>query len=180
MRSKTSRWVTASDYRAGSSTGARISTGRFGPTSPKGGFGSSVYDASKAIGRYYGYDPESYYRERFFGQSSDSSRWRYDLNKHLIGRDYHKTGRYVPSWLPRFPKKKWSTKTIRSDLQEGTEFQRGQFRYWSKKRDFSSRKRFYSTRPNICDRCRCSNRKSYKVRRGPNAYYKYYRSNRLH
>ncbi len=164
------KWMSPRDQRSGSSAGARVSSGRFSPTSPKGGFGSSIYDASKAIGRYYGYDPESYYKQRLFGNTPADVRWRYELNKHLIGRDYHKKRNVSFTWQPRFPKKKY-VEPYDSYLQKSSKFRGSKLRSWTKGRGTCSCKRWKRTWADKCNRQFCSNRMPPKVYRNSNAYY---------
>ncbi len=151
------RWWTPTSQRSSASTGARISPGKFSPTSPKGGFGTNVYEAARYIDEQYGSNYEKYYRQRLLGKSPDDARWRYDLNKHLIGRDYHKTGSYVPSWLPRFPKKKWP-KTSSPYIQENNKFRSGQLRSGIQQPGISDRSRFGGYWPNLSNRRKLSNR----------------------
>ena len=117
--------MTANNQRSSGSTGARISTGKFSPSSPKGGFGSSLYEAIRAIDDTYGYRSESYYRQRLFGNKASDIRWRYDLNKKIIGRPDYQSRVSFP-WLPRFPKKKW-TKTTGKDFQENSKVRTSKF-----------------------------------------------------
>ncbi len=137
-------WFQTQRNRSSASTGARVSPSKFSPTSPKGGFGSSVYEAGRYLDDRYGYRTESYYRQRLFGNSPADVRWRYDVNKRIIGRPDYKS-RVSFSWQPRFPKKSWKqSRKSYSKLQE---------RDLSSKRQF--RGRFYN-RPD-CPRCRqCS------------------------
>ncbi len=76
-------WWTAQKARSSASTGARVSPGQFSPTSPKGGFGTNIYEAARYIDERYGRRAESYYKQRLLGNSPADIRWRYDLNKHL-------------------------------------------------------------------------------------------------
>ncbi len=144
-------WWTPKSQRSSASTGARVSPGKFSPTSPKGGFGSSVYEAARYIDEQYGYNSEAYYKSRLFGNSPDDIRWRYDLNKHLIGRDYHKSSNVSFTWQPRFPKKKY--KTSYKQFHKKAVPSRRQFCRW-----------VYS-RPNRTWRRQCSSRPDYRYRR---------------
>ncbi len=104
MKSKTRRSKYAyvpSRFKQGSSTGARISTGRPGLTSPRGGFYQSAYEAGKSIASYYGYDPERYVKDRLTSPKHKYADWR---NKYLLGRKHYNHNASFP-WLPRFPKK---------------------------------------------------------------------------
>ncbi len=94
-------WMSPYKSRSSASTGARVSPSKFSPTSPKGGFGSNVYEGARYLDETYGRRYESYYRQRLFGKNPDDFRWRYDLNKRLIGRpDYKSRASYV--WQPRW------------------------------------------------------------------------------
>ncbi len=105
---KTSRWVIANDYTKSSpSTGTRIHTKRFSPTSPRGGFYSGAYDAARQVAAYYGYDPEEYVREQL-GPKYHHRNWDW-YKKNILGRKHYKHNASFP-WLPRFPKKQYSSK----------------------------------------------------------------------
>ncbi len=120
---------TSQKPRSSASTGARVSPGKFSPTSPKGGFGSTAYEGVRYLDERYGYNVEKYFKTRLFGHEPGDFRWRYDLNKRLIGRPDYRT-QYVPSWLPRFPKKKFWSETNNKDIQENTQLQKREFWSW--------------------------------------------------
>jgi len=152
---KKSQWVTAQRPKISTSAGARIGTGRFSPTSPKGGFAGSAYSGMRELGRYYNYDPETYYGQRLTGSSPDDVRWRYDLNKRLIGRPDYKSRASFP-WLPRFPKQKW-TKTSRKDVQKNPQFPGSKPGKWIHKFRSSKRHRRYKSWPKFQYRRRRTN-----------------------
>ncbi len=133
------KWMTPSRSRSSASTGARVSASKFSPTSPKGGFGTNVYEGVRYLDENYGYRTESYYKQRLLGQTPSDYKWRYDLNKHLIGRDYHRNGNVSFPWLPRFPKKKYRSPTTSRDFQEGPKLSRGQSARWLYQRATSGR-----------------------------------------
>ncbi len=166
MKYKTKPWMTPYEGRRQSSTGTRVSGGRFSPYSPKGGFADPVFQGVREAGRrYFNYDPIDYYEKRLFDTDPDSVRWRYDLNKHLIGRDYHKSGRYVPSWLPRFPKKKY-TSPSEAYLQKGTKFRQRELQFGVYQRPVVSRRGWGNFESNYEHRWQCSNRCHCKILRG--------------
>ncbi len=149
--------MTKSDRRTGGSTGTRISTGRFSPSSPKGGFGDPVYQTAKNIGQYFGYDPEGYYKQRLFGSSRADKQWRYDLAHHLLGRPTWKNRVWLQEIFPTFGKKKWP-ETLRKDLQKGN--QRGTSKLHSRfpERLIRGRNRRNCYWSNYSHRWECSNR----------------------
>ncbi len=154
--------------RSSASTGARISPSRFSPTSPKGGFVSSGFDAARYVDENYGYRTESYYRKRLLGKEASDYQWRYDLNKHLIGRDYHWKPRYEA--FPTYGKKKW-IKTAQKNIQKGTKFRGGKFRSWTKRRGIRKWCRQCRYWTNKWNRCNCSyRRKSYFPRSSISRY----------
>ncbi len=160
---------TKDNQRSSASTGARISPGKFSPTSPKGGFVSSIYEGARYYDANYGYNAEGYYRKRLFGNEPDDVRWRYDFNKRLIGRPDYKSRATFP-WQPRYPKQKYSTSY--SELQKGNKRGPG-FGSSSYKQSSTNRRGegFCSSRSNQRNRCRCPNWVYYKIHRYP------YRSN---
>ncbi len=153
-------WTPPQKQRSQASTGARISTSKFSPASPKGGFGSNVYEGARYLDETYGRRTESYYRQRLFGNNADDFRWRYDLNKHLIGRDYHKSGNASFPWLPRFPKQKYTSPSPKF-LQESTKVRPSEFRSGFQQYVSNPRFRWNNSKTNIkyrrtgTNRCRC-------------------------
>ncbi len=151
-------WYQKNKARSSASTGARISTGKFSPTSPKGGFGTNVYEGVRYLDERYGSGYERYYRQRLFGKNPDDYRWRYDVNKRLIGRPDYK-GRVSFPWLPRWQKKKYQTSY--SKFQKSSVFRRRKFQSRFYKRSNSCRSRFN----------RCWTDRSYRY---SSSYRKYY------
>ncbi len=158
-------WMTPSEgRRQGTSTGTRVSSGRFSPYSPKGGFADPIYQGGRYIAKeYFDYDPLEYYEQRLFGDSPDDVTWRYDLNKHIIGRDYHQKGNYVPSWLPRFPKKGYESPY--TELQESSQYGIGKFQRRVSTRTSSKWKRPKYQQADICNRRGCACRQYNKIYR---------------
>ncbi len=151
-----SRWVTAKKHRSQSSTGARISAGRFQPSSPKGGYLGNIYEGARYLDERYGYRTESYYKKRLFGDKKADIDWRYDLNKRLIGRPDYKSRASFP-WLPRFPKKQYTSqygKVGQVYSKRGSSFGSGR----SNRSDDSKRYRFRNYRTIRSYRFRCTHR----------------------
>ncbi len=143
------RIVTNQWMRSSASTGARISPSRFSPTSPKGGFVSSIYEGARYIDERYGYRTESYYRKRLFGETEDDRRWRSDLNTHLLMREHQHKTKYAT--FPRFPKKKFP-KTYRENVQKSTKFRGGKLCRRDKYGNVSERCRQHRARTNYSNR----------------------------
>ncbi len=162
--------------RGGASTGTRITTSRIQYTNPKAGFASPIVEGVQEVGRYYfNYDPEAYYKQRLFGDNPSDFRWRYDLNKRLIGRPDYKP-RALPSWVPSYGKKKFPKKRY-PKFQEGNKY-RARKRYGRYKCNFFEPwQRCYNGQTGNCNRFRGSNWKRNKVY-GNNTKYSKYRRNR--
>ncbi len=167
MMKNQTRW-SPNDLRRGSSTGTRVSTGRFAPGAPRGGFADPVYQSVKNVARHFGYDPEGYFKQRLFGQSRGDVQWRYDLAQKIYGRPLHRSKKSdALPFLPRFPKKKYApfsgTKFQKSDKSRPSFSGSGyQHCVWNQRRG-----RFSCSRPNKSYRSRSSYRKSYKIYRSP-------------
>ncbi len=165
MANRTSRIVTSDRQRGGGSTGTRVSTGQFGPASPKGGFFEPIYQGAKEIGRYYGYDPEGYYQQRLKGTRRPDIQWRYDLAHYLYGRPTFKSRKSdALPFLPRFPKKKYATPS-RKFIQEGYRDSPSKFRSRFRGKRSNYRPRFHNDGSDWRYRWKRSNWKNRKVYR---------------
>ncbi len=153
-------WTNQYQTRSSASTGARIHPDRISLVSPKGGFVTPVYETARYIDERYGYRTESYYRERLFGRSADSSRWRYDLNKRIIGRPDWKS-KYAP--FPRFPKQKYRAPPYDKYIQEDSIIRSSKFLSRFQQSGNRTRKGQHSGKANQFNRWRRSDRKSCKV-----------------
>ncbi len=170
--------MTSRDQRAGSSTGTRVSTGRFGPASPKGGFASSTYDALKAVGEYYDYNPEAYYKQRLFGTSRDDVQWRYDLGHHLLGRPSWKNRIEIQKLFPTFGKKVY--KASDKQLQESPIFRNGQLYSGIQQPSSMYGQGQSNQRTSLRDRRRCANRMYNQILRGSICSCKHCQYNMFH
>ncbi len=173
------RLVTARPQRSSASTGARISTGKFSPQHPKGGFGANIYEALRYLDENYGSRTESYYKQRLLGNTPDDFRWRYDLNNHLLRREHEHKSKYVPSWLPRYPKKKFIT-GYRKKLQKGTKLRGSEFHGRGAYRDSDKWCRQHCAWSDNCYRCKSANWKYRKVRWSTVSSYKCCWSDGIH
>ena len=160
MKSKSPKLVIADRQRSQGSTGTRVSTGRFSPASPKGGFATDIIETARYIDERYGYRAERYYRQRLLGETRSDRKWREDLNQYLLGRKKYKSrSTDAFPWLPRFPKKKWASPSY-TKLQESykprssKQGRNGRYSVRSKYRS-----RFHRCRPNRANGYQCPDRK---------------------